>query len=171
MRSFEPFTLLTIMSTPSLQLPPYEVIVNLLPGPRTPDMPTKVYTGGCHCGKFKFECRHPILEDGFPVANCNCSICTIKGSLYMYVVLFAHNLHNFSTLKYLSDMFLTGRKISNYSKEVWMNVTSINLNIKCSPISLVPPAQLRYSARNLITSWPYRLDVWMVLVRIWISLR
>lgn len=63
----------------------YETMVNILPGPRTADTPTKIYTGGCHCGRFKFECRHPILEKGFEVVSCNCSICTMKGFLAMCV--------------------------------------------------------------------------------------
>lgn len=53
--------------------------------PRTANTPTKVYKGGCHCGKFEFECRHPVLEDGFEVISCNCSFCTQRGYLLMYV--------------------------------------------------------------------------------------
>ncbi|KAF8531981.1 Mss4-like protein [Gautieria morchelliformis] len=53
--------------------------------PRTADTPTKVYKGGCHCGKFEFECRHPVLEDGFEVLSCNCSICTQRGYLLIYI--------------------------------------------------------------------------------------
>ncbi|KAF8531983.1 Mss4-like protein [Gautieria morchelliformis] len=54
--------------------------------PRTADTPTKVYKGGCHCGKFEFECRHPVLEDGFEVLSCNCSICTQRGYLLIYIL-------------------------------------------------------------------------------------
>ncbi|KAF8518783.1 Mss4-like protein [Gautieria morchelliformis] len=53
--------------------------------PRTADTPTKVYKGGCHCGKFEFQCRHPVLEDGFEVVSCNCSICTQRGYLGIYI--------------------------------------------------------------------------------------
>ncbi|KAF8585022.1 hypothetical protein K439DRAFT_1410357 [Ramaria rubella] len=54
--------------------------------PRTADTPTKVYKGSCHCKKFQFECRHPVIEDGFEVIKCNCSICTQRGYLMMYVL-------------------------------------------------------------------------------------
>ena len=53
--------------------------------PRNADTPTKLYKGGCHCRKFEFECRHPILEDGFEVISCNCSWCSQQGCLNMYV--------------------------------------------------------------------------------------
>lgn len=67
-------------------------MLNIIPGPRTPETPTKVYTGSCHCGRLKFECNHPILEDGFEVLSCNCSMCTVKGLLMMYVVNVGHQL-------------------------------------------------------------------------------
>ena len=68
------------MSSTPTELP----TMNPIP-PRTPATPTKVYKGGCHCGKFEYECRHPVLEDGFEVISCNCSICTQRGYLNMYV--------------------------------------------------------------------------------------
>ncbi|KAF8518782.1 Mss4-like protein [Gautieria morchelliformis] len=54
--------------------------------PPPPGTPTKVYKGGCHCGKFEFECRHPVLEDGYDVVSCNCSICTQRGYLLIYIL-------------------------------------------------------------------------------------
>lgn len=39
------------------------------------------YTGGCHCGGIKFE-----VEGDFPeVIECNCSLCSRKGSLLGFV--------------------------------------------------------------------------------------
>jgi hypothetical protein len=50
----------------------------------------KRYTGGCHCGRHKFEFAHPkfgeTAEDGetsLPVVLCNCSICAINGKMNM----------------------------------------------------------------------------------------
>lgn len=42
------------------------------------------YTGGCHCGRIRFEVRPP---DGRieRVLVCNCSICTQKGYLHWIV--------------------------------------------------------------------------------------
>lgn len=38
------------------------------------------HTGGCHCGKVKFEVE---LEIGKPI-TCNCSICQKKGTLLSF---------------------------------------------------------------------------------------
>lgn len=38
------------------------------------------YTGGCHCGKVKFEVE---MEIGKPI-SCNCSICQKKGTLLSF---------------------------------------------------------------------------------------
>ena len=39
------------------------------------------YTGGCHCGGIKFEVEGDFRE----VMECNCSICTRRGSLLGFV--------------------------------------------------------------------------------------
>ncbi|GJJ15355.1 hypothetical protein Clacol_009631 [Clathrus columnatus] len=52
---------------------------------RDASTPRKWYDGACHCGKFQFTFQHPIVEDGFEVLTCNCSICTAKGALYVYI--------------------------------------------------------------------------------------
>ncbi|KAF8576572.1 hypothetical protein K439DRAFT_1640402 [Ramaria rubella] len=66
-------------------LTPAAILAHIRVPPRTADTPTKLYTGVCHCGRFEFECRHPIVEDGFEVVSCNCSICKQRGYLIMYV--------------------------------------------------------------------------------------
>jgi hypothetical protein len=40
------------------------------------------YTGGCHCGKVRFEVKADL---GAPVYACNCSICGKKGALLTFV--------------------------------------------------------------------------------------
>ncbi|KIP11267.1 hypothetical protein PHLGIDRAFT_18030 [Phlebiopsis gigantea 11061_1 CR5-6] len=43
----------------------------------------KEYTGGCHCGKFRYTFTGPIFEDGSrPVDRCNCGFCVKKGALW-----------------------------------------------------------------------------------------
>jgi hypothetical protein len=37
----------------------------------------QTYEGGCHCGRVRFS----ILADLTEVSQCNCSICTAKGTL------------------------------------------------------------------------------------------
>lgn len=45
----------------------------------------KKYVGGCHCGKFRYETEFPSLERA-PVIKCDCTSCSQKGSMVMYVV-------------------------------------------------------------------------------------
>jgi len=41
-----------------------------------------VHTGGCHCGRVRFEVTAPAdLE----VSDCNCSICKVSGYLHLIV--------------------------------------------------------------------------------------
>ena len=42
---------------------------------------TKTYTGGCHCGKVRFEVRADLSR----VISCNCSICSKTGLLLTFV--------------------------------------------------------------------------------------
>lgn len=39
------------------------------------------YTGGCHCGKVRFEVDMDLGE----VVSCNCSMCSKRGSLLAFV--------------------------------------------------------------------------------------
>jgi len=41
----------------------------------------KTYTGGCHCGKVRYEVKAGIQD----VVSCNCSICMKSGTLLAFV--------------------------------------------------------------------------------------
>ncbi|AUX26110.1 aldehyde-activating protein [Sorangium cellulosum] len=41
----------------------------------------KTYTGGCHCGKVRFEVKADLSA---PVMSCNCSICAKTGTLLTF---------------------------------------------------------------------------------------
>ena len=40
----------------------------------------KTYTGGCHCGKVRYEAKADLKQ----VVSCNCSICTKRGLLLTF---------------------------------------------------------------------------------------
>ena len=40
------------------------------------------HTGGCHCGRVRFEVRTPAQVTA---THCNCSICTMSGYLHLIV--------------------------------------------------------------------------------------
>ena len=42
---------------------------------------TKTYTGGCHCGRVRYEVTLALGQ----VISCNCSICSKKGHLLTFV--------------------------------------------------------------------------------------
>lgn len=42
----------------------------------------KKYTGGCHCGKVRYEVEADLTQ---PVIACNCSICGRSGTLLTFV--------------------------------------------------------------------------------------
>jgi hypothetical protein len=42
---------------------------------------TTVHTGGCHCGRVRFE----VATDLAQIISCNCSICTKRGLLLSFV--------------------------------------------------------------------------------------
>lgn len=41
----------------------------------------KLYSGGCHCGRVRYEAK----TDLGTVISCNCSICTKKGLLWNFI--------------------------------------------------------------------------------------
>ncbi len=42
----------------------------------------RTYSGGCHCGKVRFEVQAPATLE---VADCNCSMCSKSGYLHLIV--------------------------------------------------------------------------------------
>jgi hypothetical protein len=47
---------------------------------------SKVYSGSCHCGKNSFSVKvsPPLDSDESKVINCNCSICSKNGYLFVF---------------------------------------------------------------------------------------
>jgi len=44
-------------------------------------MSEKAYSGGCHCGKVRYEVTTAMQ----PLISCNCSICSKRGALLTFV--------------------------------------------------------------------------------------
>jgi len=42
----------------------------------------RAHTGGCHCGRVRFEVQAPAQIE---VADCNCSLCRMSGYLHLIV--------------------------------------------------------------------------------------
>ncbi len=53
-----------------------------MPDPVLPPDPTTLHTGGCHCGRVRFEVRAPA---NIRVSECNCSICSKSGYLHLII--------------------------------------------------------------------------------------
>ena len=45
-------------------------------------MPSKTFTGGCHCGAVRFTVED---HDDLQLTRCNCSICAMTGYLHLIV--------------------------------------------------------------------------------------
>jgi hypothetical protein len=42
---------------------------------------SKTYTGGCHCGRVRYEATSDLAQ----VIDCNCSICMKRGAIWAFV--------------------------------------------------------------------------------------
>lgn len=49
----------------------------------------KTYSGGCHCGKVRFEVALDLSE---PAVTCNCSMCSRSGTMLRFVPVTAFKL-------------------------------------------------------------------------------
>jgi hypothetical protein len=66
---------------------------------------TTTYTGGCHCGKVRYEVKADLSR----VMACNCSICSKTGSLLVFAA--ADQFTLLSGGDALSDYQFGGKKI------------------------------------------------------------
>jgi hypothetical protein len=50
-------------------------------------LPSKTYTAACHCNKIKYTVTHspPLTDSACEVVDCNCSICSRNGYLFIYI--------------------------------------------------------------------------------------
>jgi hypothetical protein len=58
-----------------------------LPTAPSADAPTVTYKASCHCGAFQYDvtASPPFEDPSASVMECNCSICTRNGYLFIYV--------------------------------------------------------------------------------------
>ena len=96
------------------------------------------YSGGCHCGKIRFEVdAHESIE----VEECNCSICTKTGFLHLIVPLAKFKL--LQGKEYISTYtFNTGVAKHNFCKVCGVkpfytprsNPDGMDVNVRCLDI-------------------------------------
>ncbi|KAF1840031.1 uncharacterized protein K460DRAFT_399646 [Cucurbitaria berberidis CBS 394.84] len=57
-----------------------------LPTAPAPDAPTAIYKASCHCGAFAYTITQapPLNDPSAQVMDCNCSICSRNGYLFIY---------------------------------------------------------------------------------------
>ncbi len=97
----------------------------------------KTYSGGCHCGKVRYEVA---LALG-PVLDCNCSICSKHGFLWAYTT--ARDFKLLSGADALTEYRFAGRNIrdvfcSNCGVESFadgpnpeINEVVVGINVRC----------------------------------------
>ncbi|KAF1942601.1 hypothetical protein EJ02DRAFT_402146 [Clathrospora elynae] len=58
-----------------------------LPTAPSADAPTEMYNASCHCGAFVYSilASPPLNDPATQVMECNCSICSRNGYLFIYV--------------------------------------------------------------------------------------
>jgi len=70
------------------------------------------YSGGCHCGMFRYEFNFPSLETTH-IISCNCSSCSIKGALIIHVPKHKFQLTQ-GTLNELSQYQYNKKVVTHY---------------------------------------------------------
>lgn len=96
----------------------------------------KTYTGGCHCGRVRYEVRADLGQ----VVSCNCSICSKTGALYAFVpaeqltllsgedALADYQFHK----KVLHHLFCTGCGIRSFGRGTAPDGTPMcSINVRC----------------------------------------
>lgn len=68
----------------------------------------KKHTGGCHCGKVRFEVTLDLAE---PAITCNCSMCGRSGTMLRFVPAAAFSL--LSGQEYLTDYRFNAKVINH----------------------------------------------------------
>jgi hypothetical protein len=97
---------------------------------------TKTYTGGCHCGRVRYE----VIGDLAMVVACNCSICAKRGALWTFAKKAQFKLlqgadalsdYQFGKKK-IHHLFCTSCGIGSFSEGVAPNGDeTVAINVRC----------------------------------------
>lgn len=68
-----------------------------------------IHTGGCHCGKVKFEVEAPAQ---IRVTECNCSICSKSG--YLHLIVPRERFHLIEGLEHLEKYEFNTKTAKHY---------------------------------------------------------
>lgn len=90
----------------------------------------RTYSGGCHCGRIRYEFDFPDIEKS-KVITCNCSICAIRGALNMWV--------------YNSGLIFILAYLINFLFPLYLCIYATILPLKKPSTSISLPAYLRYA--------------------------
>jgi hypothetical protein len=96
----------------------------------------KTHTGGCHCGKVRYEVELDL--DG-PAIGCNCSMCGRAGTLLMFVPAKQFNLRSGEDAvtdyqfnrKVIHHLFCRFCGIKSFSRGTGPNGPTAAINVRC----------------------------------------
>ena len=97
----------------------------------------KTYSGGCHCGKVRYEAT---LDLGQPVVSCNCSMCGRTGTMLSFIPAGAFTLKSGAgeltdyqfNKKHVHHLFCRTCGIKSFARGVGPNgAEMVAVNVRC----------------------------------------
>ncbi|MCJ1427907.1 hypothetical protein MMC29_005813 [Sticta canariensis] len=98
----------------------------------------KIYNGNCHCGAVTYSVRSELLtQTGPPVCECDCSICSRNGYLWIYPRIADVEVHGEEEAPFTDYIFgqraihrfcsICGSSMFNYLQDPKINIRPVNV--------------------------------------------